>query len=615
MIVGLHVGGEADASSWGDLVSQFAAWAGLVPQVECRSMPDGRKVSIAFIGRSTVAGPDTPMWTEGDLISARSRTDRSSRQGASAADLWRQMEEASSQNDIRIGVKVDSGELRAVVPIATPEHVLYSEDERGFVLSNDMRLVVRWAGGAFSPAGLFALFQYGTIPAPLSLSDKVVRVTPGHILKARPGRGPITLTALPGPTEGSHREFAGADSEVLLLQALDTQLGQAPENAVLYFSGGVDSSLLASRLRRIGRFDVALVNFAFGPEDGEGQLARKIASHLGLRCEQILFDPGDVTAVLERVGRDYSYPFGDDSTIPTNLLVHESIKALGPGRTVLEGTGADGGFGPVVRRPNLWQRLYATPAPVRRLLGASYRWLKLWEHDPYMPKARTFASLAHKSTCMQMEVAAVLSANALDGVAYRIPPDVREELGAVLGDPLRHWGQHLSLGERFALLDLIHVCAGRFAAKSFDPLRRAGMDPVYPFLEPALLRASFRLPWEEKARGGEGKVLLKRLLAREIPREWVYRQKSAFDAPLSSILARADVQEHFHGVVLSNRNPMLDFLEVGVVRRLIELSRESKPLELSALRFLWTILFVSVWLTQGDIRLTRRGEVSLDKHR
>jgi asparagine synthetase B (glutamine-hydrolysing) len=564
-------------------------------------MPDGRRVSLAFMEHPAVAGRDMPMWTEGDSIFARSCS--GPRQGVSAADLWRQMEQAPSRNDIRIAIRLHSGELCTAVPIATPEQVFYSENARGFVLSNDMRLVTHWAGGPLSPAALFALFQYGTIPAPLSLCDGVVRVPPGHVLKNRPGRALITLTPLPGPADGSVRECAGTDSEVLLLQALDTQLGQVPEDAMLYFSGGVDSSLLASRLRRIGRSDITLVNFAFGAEDGEGRLAREIASHLRLRCEHILFDPGNVTALLERVGRDYSFPFGDDSTIPTNLLVHASIKALGPGRTILEGTGADGGFGPVVRRPDLWQRLYAVPASVRRLLGASYRWLRLWEHDPYVPKARTLASLAHKSTCMQMEIAAVLSANALDGVAYCIPPDVREELGGVLGDPLRHWGKHLSLGERLALLDLIYVCAGRFAAKSFDPLRRAGMDPVYPFLEPALLRVSFRLPWEEKTRGDEGKVLLKRLLAREIPRELVYRRKSAFDAPLSSVLARPDVQAYFHDVVLSDWNPVLDFLEVGVVRHLIELCRESKPLELSARRFLWTILFLSVWLTQVDNRL------------
>jgi asparagine synthetase B (glutamine-hydrolysing) len=206
---------------------------------------------------------------------------------------------------------------------------------------------------------------------------------------------------------------------------------------------------------------------------------------------------------------------------------------------------------------------------------------------------------------MELELAAVLGGNALDGVAYSMSPGVRGELREALQHPLRLWGEHLSRGERFALLDLIHVCAARFAAKSFDPLRQAGMDPVYPFLEPDVLGVSFRLPWEEKARVGERKVLFKRLLAREIPAEWVYRRRSAFDAPLGRVLAQPKVQEFFHGVALSRRNPIVDVLEVPVLEELIERCRASKPLELSVLRFLWTVLFVSVWLNDVNDFLTR----------
>jgi asparagine synthetase B (glutamine-hydrolysing) len=608
MILGLHVGDEADASSWEQLVKGFAAWLGLLPQIDCRAMPDGRRLSLTFIEHPANAGLDWPILTCGDLIITRSRRAREPQRTLSAAELWRQMEQAPGRNEIRMAIKLDSGELRASVPIATPDQVFYSDNGRGFAVANDMRLVTRWAGGSLSPVALFALFQYGTIPAPLSLSDKVVRVAPGHILEWHHGRGAVT-TPLPGPTDSPERASAGAASEALLLQALDTELAQAPQGTVLYFSGGVDSSLMASRVKRIGRADISLVNFAFGPQDGEARLAGEVASHLGLRCEHIFFDPGDVSALLARVGRDYSYPFSDDSTIPTNLLVHASVKALGPGRTVLEGTGADGGFGPVVRRPDLWQRLYMVPAPVRRLVGASYKQLSLWGHGRLMAKARVLAYSARQSADVRMEVAAVLASNALDGIAYSIPLDVRQLLGESLGEPLRIWGKHLNLGERFALLDLIYVCAARFAAKSFDPLRRAGMNPVYPFLEPSMLSASFRLPWEEKVRGGEGKILLKRLLARETRDEWIYRRKSAFDAPLGTVLARPEVQDWLHDIVFSDRNPLLEFIEVGVVRRLAELCRVSKRLQLSVLRFLWAVLFVSVWLDQ--VGFTWRSGISV----
>jgi asparagine synthetase B (glutamine-hydrolysing) len=613
MTLGLYIGDDAEASSWVDLIRRFGAWTGLTPLVESRSMADGRRVVLACLAHPAIAQSSLPLHAAENLVFVRSCRGDTVRE--SASDLWRQIEQAPTRNEVRIAVKLDSGELRASVPMATPEQVFYCDDELGFVLASDMRLVMQWAGGSVKPASLFALFRYGTIPAKLSLSEKVIRVPPGHLLKIRPGRDAMTLSPFPGLADGSGRLPAGADSEALLCQVIDAQLGQLPEAPVLYFSGGVDSSLLASRLKRLGRHDAILMSFAFDQHDDEARLAPRVAAHLGLRWERIMFDPHDVTSLLTRIGRDYSYPFGDDSTIPTNLLVHASLKAIGPGRTILEGTGADGGFGPVVRRPDLWQWLYGAPTPVRRLLGAGYKWLRLWEQNPRVPKVRMLASVARQSVRTELEMAAVLSSNALDGVAYSMPHYVREELHEAFGHPLRLWGGPLSRGERFALLDLIYICAGRFAAKSFDPLRQGGMDPVYPFLEPDMLRVSFRLPWEEKVRDGEGKVLIKRLLAREVPGEWVYRRKSAFDAPLDRVLAQTNVQEFFHSVVLSSRNPVVDLLEVAVVKKLMERCRESKPVEMSALRFLWTILFASAWLTEVDNRLTRRAEVFSCKRR
>jgi asparagine synthetase B (glutamine-hydrolysing) len=615
LIFGIYLGKEADGSVWAECAAGFAGWAGLTFQAEHQSVPDGRAVCLAVMEHPAVSRANT-IRVVGDLLLLGSCHDASPGQlKEEEGNVWKQIEQPPRRNGVRVAVRLSSGELRASVPMATPEQVFYCDDERGLAVGNDMRLVARWAGGSVSPAALYALFQYGMIPAPLSMSNRVARVPPGHLLKVRPGRESMTVETIPWSISGLKGQTGGADSETELVEALDTQLRQTPEAAVLYFSGGVDSSLLASRLKRIGRSDIGLVNFAFGPEDLEGRLALEIAAHLGLHCEQLIFEPGELTSLLARVGRDYSYPFADDSTIPTNLLVHASVKAFGPGRTILEGTGADGGFGPVVRRPELWQCLYAAPQLIRRFFGEGYKWLRLWEQDPHVPKARMLLSLARQTARMPFEVAAVLSQNALDGIAYSIPPDVRESLTEAVTDPLRLWARDLSRGERFALLDLIHVCAGRFAAKSFDPLRQAGMNPVYPFLEPGLLRVSFRLPWNEKVQGGEGKALLKRLVARDIPPDSVYRRKSAFDAPLNAVLSRADVHDFFDGVVLSSRNLVLDYLDVRVVKRLIERGRESKPLEMNVLRFLWTLLFVSAWLSGVNAFPMRRVDVSVGGRR
>jgi asparagine synthase (glutamine-hydrolysing) len=561
-------------------------------------MRDGRAVVPALLHRDSDRVGTPAITMRDDSIFIRSGYSPNKFLDESSADPQRGHQGACHSNAVYATISFDTGELQATVSLTSPEHLFYVEDARGCVLSNDFRLAMHWAKSPFNPSAVFALFQFSMVPAPLTLYRNILRVPPGHVLKARPGREAPTILPLPGPILGGNRERPGPASESLFLRTLDAQLAQLPERPVLYFSGGVDSTLIASRLAGIGRQDTTLMNLAFGPNDEEGQLALRIASHLGLRCEQVMFDQAAALSVLERAGRDYTFPFGDCSTIPTNVLVHASMGALGSGRVVIEGTGGDGGFGPIIRSLRRWQRFYALPRPARHLLGESYEKLSLWQVDIGSPSFRFLTSLARLSEVMALELAAVVADNALDGIAYTVPPEIREELAQAVKHPIRLWGEALSANEQLCLLDLIHVCAARFASKSFDPLRQLGSRPLYPFLEPPLLDVSFRLPWEEKMCNGEAKPLLKRLVARGVPPALVYRPKSGFAPPMRAILAQPSVAEFCRDVVLVSTNPLLGFLDSDIVRQMIDASRRSQPLDARVYNFLWVVAFTSAWLNQ-----------------
>jgi hypothetical protein len=128
-----------------------------------------RKACFAFMEHPGLPEPGLPIWSEGSIIFACSRRSRRKPHEETAADLWRLMEQPSS-NEVGIAMSLDSPEFPAAVPMTTPEQLFYSEDKRGFVLANDLRFVTGWAkGGGLRPASVFALFQYGMVPAPLSL--------------------------------------------------------------------------------------------------------------------------------------------------------------------------------------------------------------------------------------------------------------------------------------------------------------------------------------------------------------------------------------------------------------------------------------------------------------
>jgi asparagine synthase (glutamine-hydrolysing) len=363
----------------------------------------------------------------------------------------------------------------------------------------------------------------------------------------------------------------------------------------LYFSGGVDSSLLAARLQALGLAGIHLINFSFGADDPEGQQALRVAGHLGLDCQQVIYEPASVAPMLRRIGRDYSFPFVDRSVIPTNLLVRASLPSITGSRIVVEGTGADGAFG--AWQPN--SRVANLPQPVRELLAGGYGWLGLWRQPSEMERV---ARLARGSVQMSAAHSLVIAQNVLDQIAYRVPEDARQDIEGALGKHIQVLGAGLEIEQQFSLLDLVHICAGIFAAKSFDPLRTAGIRPVYPFLEPPMLRLSTSLAYRAKSSPGNAKAVLKRLLARHLPSELIDRPKSGFVPPMQSILAQPAVQAFVQESVLAADNPVLDYCRAPALHLLLARAADNQPLTKGAYRFVWAVIFASAWLKQSEGR-------------
>jgi asparagine synthase (glutamine-hydrolysing) len=297
--------------------------------------------------------------------------------------------------------------------------------------------------------------------------------------------------------------------------------------------------------------------------------------------------------MLERIGHDYSFPFGDRSVIPTNLLVRAAVGSLEANSVVIEGTGADGAFGPWAAH----SRVAALPRLARRALAGSHAWLRLWQQAS---EAERVSGLARGSLQMPVAHAFVAAQNVLDGIAYTIPGPTRESLEKALHEYVEVHSLGLEAEQRLSLLDLVHVCAGIFAAKTFDPLRAAGLRPVYPFLEPAMVRLSAALPYAAKSAERQGKIVLKRLLGRQLPRELIERPKSGFIPPMAAILTDPAIQAYSRAAVLSAQNPLRPFFHARVVGQLLDRAAAGQPLSKGSYKFLWALIFASCWLRQVE---------------
>lgn len=500
----------------------------------------------------------------------------------------------AQRNLIRGTVDRRNGSASASVPHTTPEPLFWLRGDGGVVLTNDFRMAVRLEGRSIDPAGARALLFLGAIPAPLTLIRGVNRVPCGHELRIGPD-GATALVLVPADLPDA--EPGDRAHEDRIAGTLDASLAEAPEGSLLYFSGGVDSALLATRLRALGRTDVGLFHFSFRPDDPETAIASRIAGHLGLPMTSVRYEPALVPSMLESIGADYTFPFADFSSIPTNLLVKASLEGRPDVAAVIEGTGADGAFG-LGSKARLWQRVLGVPSPIRRILA---RALARSEFRPWLSGARVdrVRRIAVRSVDLPPAIAAVGSQNVLAGVAYDLPDDVRRRLVGALEEHVETFVRDRSLADRISWIDLVHVCAAQFAPKSFDVLRLRGIQPIYPFLEPLSVRNAFSMDWATKCRGGVEKSILKQMLAREIPGDLVYRSKVGFQPPFQSMLRLPALEPFIERALDPSSNPLLEFSRLDTTRAIFDCARTGeRPLTFGALCLLWVHLFLSAWLDQ-----------------
>lgn len=596
VIFWLYWGYSFRLQAWRDAAERHAVWLNLLPQFEVRPMTG--EISFAF-GWLRPSDQPALTWDENqDRIALCSSVSLST---LSSAHRWSEVSDrkvpfSPQSNHIQFIFSTRLGELQIFIPPTCPEQIFYSKNKDGWVFTNDLRLAMRLAGKDLDERAVYALFQYRAVPPPLTLAKNVHRIPTGSSFcltcKDNPGAGDPKIKRFFQSINSL--DVADAQTPVSRVRlALDQILADVPAKSVLFFSGGVDSGLLASRLAAVGRTDIRLINFIFHPDDPEGEVARQMSRRFNMDLEQVLYEAEDIRNVLSRIGSDYTFPFGDLSLIPTNMLVHACLQRLQP-TLVIEGTGADGAFG-MVGEAQIWQTIYRIPLTIRRLVSAGYFLGKLWQYDS---KLEARGRKVRRSLSVPLEQAAVINATLLEGIAYSTPASIQSFLTNTVRENVQVTGVDLNTDQRISLLDLVHVCAGRFAPKSSEPLRARGVQTLYPFLEPPMLQLSLSTPSCLKMENGQKKAILKSLLVEDLPAELVYRRKRNFAPPTQQMFAHSAIREFMNDFVMTRTNTLINFVHLGNLKELTNLIHKGEVLSNAAYNHLWVLTFASGWLQQ-----------------
>ncbi len=450
------------------------------------------------------------------------------------------------------------------------------------------------------PDAIVCCLAHSFIPATHTVWQGVAVFPPAHygVIDARGG---LTFHRYWSFADEQPRAISVAAAEHEVERVIDDSVRRCLDADVpvgVFLSGGVDSSLVAALA---ARHHPGLQSFSVGFGEAawnELKYARKVATHLGLAHHEFIVSPRDVLQALPRLVSHYGQPFGDASAVPTYLLSRLARQSV---KVCLSGDGGDEAFAgywrvqagtyaarygalvPEIFRRSIVPAFAALLGPVGKRLAAM--------NTLSLGRARAGYTNSQSWHDMLGEIA---------GPAMRPGLD-HDRVACRVG--MAHDRVSATAVQRLLLDDYQVQLPDDYLTKVDVASMAASLEVRAPLLDVAVLDAAWRLPDRMKLHWGERKWLLKRIAARLVPAEVIYRPKMGFAMPLPA---------WFHGEIgFALENLMTDSVAVRMgwldrQRILRELQDHRSGARDNHAR-LWLVLWLELWF-----RIMVAGEMACD---
>jgi asparagine synthase (glutamine-hydrolysing) len=389
------------------------------------------------------------------------------------------------------------------------------------------------------PLAVEDYLTWGYVPDSRSILKGVGKLPAGHYLLLRhdaPVPRPVRWWDI---SFAERRRGRTADLEAellhLLRQAVTSRMtADVPLGAFL--SGGVDSSSVVALMAEASASPVRTCSIGFDVAalDETGH-ARAVAERFRTDHRSRTVSPDDFAAIDDLVAL-FDEPFADASALPTWRVCQLAREFV---TVALSGDGADEAFAGYRRQvfqhhEDRLRRLL--PAGLRRPLfgGLGALWPKAdWAPRPLRART-TLLSLAGTG---EEGYARALAVTTPQLRAQILSPDFKRLRGDYRGEQpleaLMRAAPARSGLDRAQYADLTFWLPGDILTKVDRTSMAVGLEAREPLLDHRLIEFAASLPEGLRARGGQGKWLMKRTMRRYLPDDILYRPKQGFVTPIA----------------------------------------------------------------------------------
>lgn len=435
--------------------------------------------------------------------------------------------------------------------------------------------------------------SYMCVPAPQTAFKAIRKLEPGHWLKWKAGEIETRRYWLPDFSNKIKITEEEAIEETTRIVRESTRLRMISEVPLgAFLSGGVDSSIIVALMAQESSTPVKTFSIGFEDEDfSELKYAKKVAEHVGAEYNEFIVRP-DATEVLPTLVDHYGEPYADSSALPTYYVARETRKHV---TVALNGDGGDESFAGYDRYMAMKLAELYRKFPLRKTLfepfvnalpSSEKKKTKIRDAQRFLVSANMERPMRYFHWMSFFKAKAKASLYT-ESFAQTVSASRPEQL-------LEHWyAQANGSGviDSTLLADQMTYLPNDLLVKVDIASMAVSLEARSPFLDHNLIEFAASLPEDLKVNQYKTKYLLKKVAARLVPPEVIYRQKMGFGVPIGRWF-RGDLKDLVYSTLLSEQATKRGLFKSESVKRLLD---RHVSFEEDASHQIWTLLMLELW--------------------